>query len=73
MNRKLDIILKIITGIMLSVSFILTFIGKLDLFQTLILSVYILLPIFTYFYLIHLSKSNKKAIKIKTKTNNKNL
>ena len=68
MNHKLDIILKIITGIMLSISFILTFIGKLDLFQTLILSVYILLPIFTYFYLMHLS-SNKKAIK----TNNKNL
>ena len=72
MNCKLDIILKIITGIMLSISFILTFIGKLDLFQALILSVYILLPIFTYFYLIYLS-SNKKAIKIKAKTNNKNL
>ncbi len=59
MNRKLDIVLKIITGIMLNVSFVLTFIGKLDLFQALILSVYILLPIFTYFYLMHLS-SNKK-------------
>ena len=73
MNHKLNIILKIITGIMLSISFILTFIGKLDLFQTLILSIYILLPIFTYFYLIRLSKSNKKAIKIKAKTDNKNL